>query len=36
MVTHDNGVQYAKLFKGELILTQLTDALVGIVRNIAA
>ena len=34
-VPHDHGVEHGELFKGELILTQFTNALVGIERHVA-
>ena len=34
-VAHDDRIQHGERFKGELILTQLTDALVRVERNVA-
>ena len=34
-VAHDHRIQHGERFKGELILTQLTDALVRVERNVA-
>lgn len=33
-VPHDHGVEHGELFEGELILTQLTDALVRVERHV--
>ena len=34
-VAHDNRIQHGELFEGELILAQLTDALVRVERHVA-
>ena len=34
-MAHDDRIQHGERFKGELILTQLTDTLVRIERNVA-